>query len=213
MLAYYAERLNGVELNGSFYRTPPESALANWAAATPAGFRFCMKAARGLTYSAEGFDRVGLAGIFGKRLAPLGEHLGPILLQFPPTRQLQCRTAGLSSRGARPPGRGRSSVTSRGSAKRPTARCARTGARWWSPTRRSGRARRCSTSDRSPISASGAATRPRRSSRGWRRSASAAASHDEVHVYLKHDPESPALAQRLLQSLALPRQAPQPPAH
>ena len=47
-----------------------------------------MKAARGLTYSAEGFDRVGLAGIFSKRLGPLGEHLGPILLQFPPTRQL-----------------------------------------------------------------------------------------------------------------------------
>src|SRR5258708_18843237 len=42
-------------------RTPPESALVNWAAATPPGFRFCMKAARGLTYSAEGFDRVGQA--------------------------------------------------------------------------------------------------------------------------------------------------------
>src|SRR5260370_9638071 len=47
-----------------------------------------MKAARGLTYSAEGFDRVGLAGIFSRRLEPLGAHLGPILLQFPPTRQL-----------------------------------------------------------------------------------------------------------------------------
>src|SRR5258708_15859869 len=47
-----------------------------------------MKAARGLTYSAEGFDRVGLAGIFSRRLDPLGAHLGPILLLFPPTRQL-----------------------------------------------------------------------------------------------------------------------------
>ena len=42
MLGWYAERLNGVELNGSFYRTPPESTLLNWAAQTPAGFRFCM---------------------------------------------------------------------------------------------------------------------------------------------------------------------------
>ena len=58
MLRYYAERLNGVELNGSFYRTPPESTLLNWAAETPPGFRFCMKANRGLTYSAETFDRV-----------------------------------------------------------------------------------------------------------------------------------------------------------
>jgi uncharacterized protein YecE (DUF72 family) len=40
--------------------------------------------------------------------------------------------------------------------------------------------------------------------------ASAAASHDEVHVYLKHDPESPALAQRLLKSVAQPRPGPQP---
>ena len=71
MLAYYAARLNGVELNGSFYRTPPESTLLKWAAEAPAGFRYCMKANRGLTYSAEGFDRVGLARIFSERLAPL----------------------------------------------------------------------------------------------------------------------------------------------
>jgi uncharacterized protein YecE (DUF72 family) len=87
MLNYYAERLNGVELNGSFYRTPPESTLQTWAAATPAEFRFCMKANRGLTYSAEGFDRVGLARIFTQRIAVLGERLGPVLLQFPPVRQ------------------------------------------------------------------------------------------------------------------------------
>ena len=88
MLAYYAERLNGVELNGSFYRTPPESAMLKWAAAAPPGFLFCMKANRGLTYSAEGFDRVGLARILGERLTHLHDHLGPVLLQFPPARQL-----------------------------------------------------------------------------------------------------------------------------
>src|SRR5438105_13414212 len=72
MLAYYAERLNGVELNGSFYRTPPPDTLANWAAETPPGFRFSLKAARGLTYSAAGFDREGLAAQVGARLAELG---------------------------------------------------------------------------------------------------------------------------------------------
>ena len=65
MLAYYAARLTGVELNGSFYRTPPETTLRKWADETPPGFRFCMKANRGLTYSAETFDRVGLARIWG----------------------------------------------------------------------------------------------------------------------------------------------------
>jgi uncharacterized protein YecE (DUF72 family) len=87
MLAFYASRLNGVELNGSFYRMPPATALEKWVAAVPAGFRFCMKASRGLTYSAEGFDRVGLALLFAERMAPLGERRGPVLLQFPPARQ------------------------------------------------------------------------------------------------------------------------------
>src|SRR5438094_9082197 len=87
MLGFYGERLTGVELNGSFYRTPPESTLLKWASDTPPGFRFCMKANRGLTYSAEGFDRVGLASIFTGRIAVLGERLGAVLLQFRPARQ------------------------------------------------------------------------------------------------------------------------------
>ena len=87
MLRYYAERLNGVELNGSFYRTPPASTLEKWAAETPPEFRFCMKVNRGLTYSADTFDRVGLARIFTQRIAILGDRLGPVLLQFPPARK------------------------------------------------------------------------------------------------------------------------------
>jgi uncharacterized protein YecE (DUF72 family) len=87
MLAYYSERLKGVELNGSFYRTPPESSLAKWAGETPESFRFCFKGARGLTYSAAQFDKVGLAEQVGRRLAVLGPRLGPILLQWPPTQK------------------------------------------------------------------------------------------------------------------------------
>src|SRR5260370_13744393 len=88
MLAYYAERLHGVELNGSFYRTPPETTLLKWADGTPADFRFCMKANRGLTYSGEAFDRVGLAALVGQRLGSLVDHLGPILLPAPPPPQI-----------------------------------------------------------------------------------------------------------------------------
>lgn len=87
MLTYYAERLRGVELNGSFYRTPLPGALAKWAAETPAGFRFCFKGARGLTYSAAAFDKVGLAAQVGARLGVLGDRLGPVLLQWPPVRK------------------------------------------------------------------------------------------------------------------------------
>jgi uncharacterized protein YecE (DUF72 family) len=86
MLEFYARHLNGVELNGSFYRTPPPSTLTGWSDTVPPGFRFCFKAHRGLTYSGEGFDREGLARDVGRRLAELGPRLGPVLLQFPPTR-------------------------------------------------------------------------------------------------------------------------------
>jgi uncharacterized protein YecE (DUF72 family) len=206
MLAYYAERLNGVELNGSFYRTPPENALSNWAAATPRDFRFCMKAARGLTYSAEGFDRVGLAGIFSKRLAPLGEHLGPILLQFPPARQLNL---GLLD-------------SLLGAIARPTAVEFRH-ASWFNDETygviRAHEGALVVTDEekwpRAPLIDLGpvAYFRLRRgytssSFSSWiAEVASAAASHDEVHVYLKHDPESPGLAQRLLKSVAPPQPA------
>lgn len=87
MLVHYAEHLNGVELNGSFYRTPAPSAFDKWARETPEGFRFCLKAHRGLTYSSEAFDKAGLARLVGPQLAVLGARLGPVLLQWPPTRK------------------------------------------------------------------------------------------------------------------------------
>jgi uncharacterized protein YecE (DUF72 family) len=85
MLAYYSEKLSAVEINGSFYRTPPESTLAGWAATALPGFRFCLKAHRGITYSASAFDKTGLASDFARRLAPLSDRIGPVLVQFPPT--------------------------------------------------------------------------------------------------------------------------------
>lgn len=88
MLAVYAERLPAVEVNQTFQRAPTESTLAGWLAKTPEGFRFCPKAHRALTYSAEGFPKEDVARDLCGRLAGLGERLGPVLLQFPPTRRL-----------------------------------------------------------------------------------------------------------------------------
>jgi uncharacterized protein YecE (DUF72 family) len=200
MLEYYSQRLNGVELNGSFYRTPPEPALLKWAAGTKPTFRFCMKAQRGLTYSAEGFDRVGLARNFGERLALLGDRLGPVLLQFPPVRQ---RNIGLLD----------SLLEALG---RPVAAEFRHES-WfdeetYSVLRAHGGALVVTDEEkwpRAPIVAVGpiAYFRLRRgytaqSLEPWVADVKAAIStHDEVHVYFKHEAESPALAEGLLQSV------------
>jgi uncharacterized protein YecE (DUF72 family) len=95
MLSFYAERLNGVELNATFYRTPASSTLAKWAAETPPAFQLCCKGHRALTYSAAGFDKESVARSVGPQLATLGARLGPVLLQFPPT---SARDAGLLDR-------------------------------------------------------------------------------------------------------------------
>jgi uncharacterized protein YecE (DUF72 family) len=197
MLRHYAERLNGVELNGSFYRTPPETTLRKWAEDTPPSFRFCMKANRGLTYSAEAFDKVGLARIFTERIAVLGDRLGPVLLQFPPTRQrnvtLLDSLLGALNRPAAVEFRHVSwfdDETYRVLREHGGALVVTDEAKW----------------PRAPMVALGAVAyfRLRRgystASLGpWIAEVSSAlATHDEVHVYFKHDRGSPALARRLV---------------
>ena len=201
MLGYYAERLNGLEVNGSFYRTTPETTLQKWAAQTPPGFRFCMKANRGLTYSAEAFDKVGLARAFTQRIGLLGDRLGPVLLQFPPTRQRN--TALLDSL-----------LTA---LSRPVAAEFRHESWFDDDTymvlRQHGAAMVVTDEakwPRAPLVALGpiAYFRLRRgytpkSLQPWVDQVdSALATHEEVHVYFKHDSASPALARRLVRLAA-----------
>ena len=49
MLSYYSQRLGAVEINNTFYRLPKASVLEVWAAQTPPGFRFAIKASRRIT--------------------------------------------------------------------------------------------------------------------------------------------------------------------
>jgi uncharacterized protein YecE (DUF72 family) len=78
----YASRLSSVELNATFYRLPSEEQLLAWAAQTPEGFRFAVKMSRQITH----FGRVDGIPTFCERVQALGDRLGPILVQLPPTR-------------------------------------------------------------------------------------------------------------------------------
>jgi uncharacterized protein YecE (DUF72 family) len=85
MLAFYAERFNTVEVNYTFYRIPTPALLDGWARGTPDGFTFTLKAPRRITHDSK-LQRVeDLTQTFCRTAATLGDKLGVLLFQLPPT--------------------------------------------------------------------------------------------------------------------------------
>lgn len=84
MLDYYAQRLNTVEINNTFYRMPKTEMLAAWAATTPADFRFAPKAPQQITHRQKLVGVAESVAYFLKALTAFGDKLGPILFQLPP---------------------------------------------------------------------------------------------------------------------------------
>lgn len=84
-LTYYSRIFNAVEVDSTFYGVPRPASVRGWAASTPAEFRFSVKTPRQFTHEA------GLVGVQGELLKfihtvqLLGEKLGAILFQFPPS--------------------------------------------------------------------------------------------------------------------------------
>ena len=84
MLPYYAERLDTVEINYTFYRLPTQRLLAGWSAVTPAGFRFTLKAPRRITHEARLADCTEITHAFCRAAETLGDKRGALLFQLPP---------------------------------------------------------------------------------------------------------------------------------
>lgn len=83
-LSHYASVFRSVEINHTFRRFPKPELAASWAASTPEGFRFAVKAHQGITHRARLADcRESVASFLGA-LEPLGNRLGPVLFQCPP---------------------------------------------------------------------------------------------------------------------------------
>lgn len=87
-LAYYAEHFATVELNVTFYRMPAASAFRGWRDAVPDGFVFAVKASRYLTHIKRLSDPAGSVEFLMERASLLGDRLGPILLQLPPSMEV-----------------------------------------------------------------------------------------------------------------------------
>src|SRR5713101_125469 len=87
MLNFYAKQFSTVEINYTFYHMPTETALVNWTKSVPEGFRFALKANQQITH----IKRLRNCQDTLKRFLEVasvlneGDHLGPILVQLPPT--------------------------------------------------------------------------------------------------------------------------------
>lgn len=90
-LAFAANALTAIEVNGTFYRTQTPETFRKWANAVPEGFIFSLKAPRYTTTrrvlaeSGESIRRFLASG-----LEELGPTLGPINWQLPATHVFDC---------------------------------------------------------------------------------------------------------------------------
>ena len=84
-LAHYAHEFRTTEVNYSFYHLPKPATYENWAAQVPQDFRFAVKASRVITHIRRLRDVADLWQTFLENASMLGNKLGPILLQFPPS--------------------------------------------------------------------------------------------------------------------------------
>lgn len=83
---YYSSRFNCLELNSTFYRVPKVSALRNSYDRSPPNFCFSVKAPQSVTH----FKRFNdckdlLSEFYDTILMGLGDKLGPVLFQLPPS--------------------------------------------------------------------------------------------------------------------------------
>ncbi|MCU0489654.1 MAG: DUF72 domain-containing protein [Anaerolineales bacterium] len=84
-LNYYSRFFNSVEIDSTFYGTPPVSTVKRWASQTPESFKFSLKVPRQITHELRLIDARGYFVEFVDRIQELGARLGVILFQFPPS--------------------------------------------------------------------------------------------------------------------------------
>jgi len=87
MLSYYASRFPSVEINYTFRRFPSEKSMETWKAETPESFRFTLKANQRITHFKRLRDADDDVRAFLERARLLGDRLGTVLYQCPPTLQ------------------------------------------------------------------------------------------------------------------------------
>ncbi len=84
-LARYAGRLPAVEINSSFHKPHKPGTYARWAASVPGDFRFAVKVPKEATHTRRLVDTQDVLERFLPEATALGDKLGPLLVQLPPS--------------------------------------------------------------------------------------------------------------------------------
>jgi len=90
-LARYARVLACAEINSSFHRSHRTEVYPRWAAQTPPGFRFAVKLPRTITHDQRLRGTRALLTRFMAEASGLGDRLGVLLVQLPPSLAFETR--------------------------------------------------------------------------------------------------------------------------
>lgn len=83
----YAEDFDTVEINASFYRVPKAETFDGWREKAPPGFRYAVKVNRFITHMKKLVECPDETAAFISLARRLGDTLGPLLYQLPPSLQ------------------------------------------------------------------------------------------------------------------------------
>jgi uncharacterized protein YecE (DUF72 family) len=87
-LEYAASKLTAIEINATFYRTQSAASFKKWAAATPDGFMFSVKAPRAAVQRKDLREAAeSIEWFFNSGVGELGAKLGPIFWQLAPYKK------------------------------------------------------------------------------------------------------------------------------
>jgi uncharacterized protein YecE (DUF72 family) len=92
-LERYSRALNCCEINSSFYRPHRHGTWEKWAKSVASDFRFSVKAPKAITHQARLNCGLELLSPFLEQISFLGDKLGPVLFQLPPSFAFDGATA------------------------------------------------------------------------------------------------------------------------
>lgn len=84
-LEFYAQIFSTIEVNATFYRQVSQSTFERWRDKTPGGFIWAVKANRFITHIRRLQNVEDSLEKFFSQISVLGEKLGPVLFQLPPS--------------------------------------------------------------------------------------------------------------------------------